>query len=155
MFSTTLREAAGWRGAIGMVGVIVTGAVIAQTGIGRTILESAGIAAEPSGYTSLSFLRPPSLPDSLSPKRQNVDLSFIITNHADSSHNYQWSLRLSEQGSSRELASGQLSLAPAQMKTVNESDAIGCTTGRVKLTVALAHPAESIDVWAVCRTQKS
>lgn len=145
----------GWRGATGIAGIIVTGAVIGQTGIGHAILQRAGLAAEPAGYTSLSFLHPLSLPESLSSKRENVNLSFTIANHTASSNNYQWSLRIRERGSSRELASGQMSLAPAQMKIITESVAIGCTAGQAKITVAVAHPAQSIDVWAACGTHKS
>ena len=121
-----------------MVGVIAAAALIGQTGIGHTLMGKAGLAAEPTGYTSLSFADPLSLPKSLDAKPQDVDLAFVISNYANSNQYYEWSVRLRETGSSQELASGKLSLAPAQTKTVDKSVLVRCSARQMNITVALA-----------------
>jgi hypothetical protein len=155
LLSTLLRKGAGWRGAISLISVVVAAAAIGQTSTGQEILQRAGLSAASSGYTSLSFLHPLSLPQSLTRKRQEVQVSFVIGDHDSASQSYQWSLHLLQQGSAREAGSGQIKLNPEQTETIDKSVSISCGEGRVQIVVELAHPAESIDAWAVCNTREN
>jgi hypothetical protein len=154
LFLTTLHASAGrWRGALGIIGIVIIAAMIGQTSIGHTMLQRVGLSAESTGYTSLSFLRPLSLPQSLTARQQEINVSFVINNHANTRQDYQWSLRLLQQGSSRKIDDGQIKLAPERLGIINRSIPISCAAGRVQIVVGLGRPAESIDAWATCGTR--
>jgi hypothetical protein len=144
----------GWRRLVTLVAVLIT-AGIAQTSLGRALARQAGLLQEPAGYTSLSFLRPQSLPDQLTSRRASIDVSFVIHNAAATANYYQWSVFLTQTGHTRRVSSSSLRVGPGHEATINRSVSVDCARGQLHIVVKLAHPAESIDAWALCSSHRS
>jgi hypothetical protein len=139
-----------WRGVVALVGVVVLAAVLAQTREGHAVLQRAGLYEQPTSYTSLAFEHPQSLPDQLTSKRANVDVSFVIRNATGARHGYRWSVLLVQGQRSRRVFSGTVGVAPGREATVIRTAAVFCTRGQVRIVVTLALPAEAIDAWLAC-----
>jgi hypothetical protein len=144
---------AGWPGVIALVAVVAVIAGIGQTRVGHVMLRKAGLFEEPTGYTSLAFARPQSLPKPLASKHANVRISFIIRNSGGTPRDYRWSVVLVHGEHTRRVDGGTY-IAPGGAATITRSAEISCTRGRVRIVVSLARPAESIDAWTACQSAR-
>ena len=141
-----------WRGLIILIGGVVVLAGVLQTSAGHAMLRAAGLSQEPTGYTSLSFLHPQSLPEQLTPAQGTTVTSFAIHNATSVTHGYHWSVSLVYRGRTHRVHAGSVHLAPGRRAEFTQSIAITCTRGRVRIVVSLESPAESIDTWLACRS---
>lgn len=128
---------------------------IGQASIGHTMLEKAGLFERPTNYTSLAFADPQALPEQLTQKQSNIDISFTISNVGEPYHGYQWSMHLVQAGHPRRVATGAAKVMPGKGVTITKSAKISCTHGEVQVTVSLTRPAETISAWMACPTQKA
>lgn len=140
------------RGLIALIGGVVVLAGIFQTNSGHVILHTAGVYQEPSGYTSLSFLKPQSLPEKLQSKRTNIAASFVIRNATNSARDYTWSISLIRLGRTVRVYTGTASLTPGSKAQITRSVAIKCSSGQIRMVASLEHPAESISALMACRS---
>jgi hypothetical protein len=131
-----------------MAGVLAI-AGLAQTGAGQAALRSLGLLKSPS-YTALSFREPQSLPSHLSARRSDVPVSFSIGNVSDSERAYHWSIGLSSDVPSQQVADGNVRVTAGSTVGVSRTVMAKCTGKRLHLVVRLADPAESIGFWAAC-----
>jgi hypothetical protein len=137
-----------------LIGGIAVLASIFQTGVGHAVLRTAGLS-QPTGYTSLSFQHPQSLPEQLKSERANVGTSFAIHNVTNTTRDYLWSVFLARSGRTRRVHTGSVRLASGHQAEITRSIAITCTRGLVRIVVSLKSPAESIDTWLACRPRES
>lgn len=135
-----------------LIGGVVVLAGVLQTSAGHAMLRAAGLSREPTGYTSLSFLHPQSLPEQLTPAQGTTVTSFAIHNATSVTHGYHWSVSLVYRGRTHRVHAGSVHLAPGRRAEFTQSIAITCTRGRVRIVVSLESPAESIDTWLACRS---
>jgi hypothetical protein len=142
-------------GAMALVAVAILGAGIGQTSLGHTILRKAGIAGEPTNYTSLAFAHPQALRTQLGSRPANVDVSFAVQNTGDAPRDYQWSVSLVQGRYTRDVAAGSVRIASGHGATITRSAKSSCTQGKVRIVVSLAKPAESIDAWIACSPPRS
>ena len=147
---TTLEEVAGIDDLIG--GVVVLAGVLQQAP--RRHAARRRTIPERTGYTSLSFLHPQSLPEQITPAQGTIVTSFAIHNATSLTHGYHWSVYLVYRGRTHRVHAGERNpftgaRAEAQF---TQSIAITCTRGRVRIVVSLESPAESIDTWLACRS---
>jgi hypothetical protein len=140
------------RGLIALIGGIVVLASIFQTDVGHAILRAAGLSQGASGYTSLSFLNPQSLPGQLRSKRSKIAASFVIQNATNARRDYTWSISLIRQAQADRVYTGSVSLTPGRKAEITRYVTIQCTRGRIRMVVSLEHPAESISALMTCRS---
>jgi CelD/BcsL family acetyltransferase involved in cellulose biosynthesis len=140
-----------WRGLIILIGGVVVLAGVLQTSVGHRMLRAAGLSQEQTGYTSLSFLHPQSLPEQITPAQRSTVTSFAIHNATGVARGYHWSVSLVYRGRTHRVHAGSVHLAPGRRAEITRSIAISCTRGRVRIVVSLESPAESIDTWMACR----
>lgn len=134
-----------------MIAVIVLAFGLAQTNPGHAILRKTGLFEEPASYTSLAFLHPQHLPpEQLKSKQVTVGVSFVIHNTGGVGHDYQWSVSLIQGERIRRAVAGSIRIAPGRGITITRAVRISCVSGKVKIVVNLARPAEFIDAWATC-----
>lgn len=148
------RKAKHW-GVMALVAVFVLAAVMAQTSLGRSILLKTGLFEQPAKYTSLYFKNPRSVPDQLSKKQHNVDVSFVIHNASGTPQDYQWSVLLLVQGQRTDhVAAGNVHIGSRNGATVTQFASIPCARGQargpVRIIISLARPAEFIDAVTAC-----
>jgi hypothetical protein len=148
-FITSLRSVR-WRGSIILVAGLIALTSVFQTRAGQAVLRTAGLSREATGYTSLSFLHPQSLPEQLTPGQANVATAFTIHNVTSAVHDYRWSVSLVYSGQTRRVHAGSVRLAPGRRAEITRSIAITCTQGLARIIVSLESPAESIDSWMAC-----
>lgn len=127
-------------------------AIIFQTNAGQAILRTVGLSQESPGYTSLSFLKPQSLPEQLPSKGAKVGASFVIQNATNTTNDYTWSISLIRQSRTDRVYTGSVSLAPGRKAGITRSVTIKCTRGQIRMVVGLEHPAESISALMACRS---
>ena len=135
---------------IALIGGVVVFAGIFQTSAGYAILRMAGLSQQPTGSTSLSFVKPRSLPELLQSKHAKVTAPFVIENATNTAHNYTWSIFLIRQGQTERMYTGNVSLTPGGKVEIARSVTIECTRGEIRIVVSLAHPAESISALMAC-----
>lgn len=135
---------------IALIGGVVVFAIIFQTNVGHAILRTAGVSQEPPGYTSLSFLKPQSLPEKLQAKDARVGASFVVQNATNTARDYTWSIFLIRHGQTDRAGTGSVSVAPGSKAEITRSVTINCTPGQIRMVVSLEHPAESISALMVC-----
>ena len=150
-----LRRAPQWWGVAALVAVIAAVAGMGQTRDGHSILQKAGLFAEPTSYTSLAFQQPQALPEQLPHKRANVDVSFVIHNAGNAPRGYQWSVRLVQGGHTHLVGSGGVRVGSGRAAAITRLTEISCTRGMVRIVVNLARPAEFIDAWTACWSPRS
>ena len=138
-----------------LLGAIILTAGIGQTTLGHTILRKAGITGGPTGYTSLAFSHPQSLPEQMGSKSANVEVSFVIQNTGDALRDYQWSVGLAQGQRRHDVATGNVRIAAGQEATITRSAKSSCTRGQIRVVVSLAEPAESIGAWIACSRSSS
>ena len=138
--------------AVAIVALLTLALSSAQTAAGRSVLQAVGLYRGPSAYTSLAFSDPQSLPASLSATRTKLAISFVISNVSTTPHRYQWSvfLNLNQRGHASRLAAGGTQVPADGRAAVSRRVTVSCPSGRARLVVKLADPAESIDFWAAC-----
>ena len=125
---------------------------ILQTNVGHAILRTTGLSEEQSGYTSLSFLKPQSLPEQLRLERQKIDASFVIQNATSTTRDYTWSIFLIRQRHTDRVYSGSVSLTPGRKAEITRSVTVKCMPGTIRMVVSLERPAESISALMACRS---
>lgn len=125
---------------------------IFQTNVGHAILRTAGLSQGSSGYTSLSFLEPKSLPEQLKLKHSTVDASFVILNATNTKRDYSWSIFLVRQGHADHVYTGNVRLASGGKAEISRSVTIKCTGGQIRMVVSLEQPAESINALMACHS---
>jgi hypothetical protein len=143
-----------WWGLAGLIAAAVTAAGVAQTSGGHSALAKAGLFAEPASYTALSFAAPRSLPEQLSSPHTDLGVSFVIRNSSGASRSYGWSITVERDGRSRRVAAGDARVRAGSAATVARRVATSCMRGRLRVTVNLSSPAESIDYWTACAPGK-
>ncbi|TYB60598.1 hypothetical protein FXF51_30740 [Nonomuraea sp. PA05] len=132
-----------------LLGAVVVAALGLQSEQGRRLLLSAGLAGAPAGYTELAFADPQDLPDRLPATSYLVPPSFTIRNVTGREHEYGWSVRLTESGNTRTVASGRVRLADGQPVTITPPTKALCEPGPIRLGVLL-EGGESIAFRASC-----
>jgi hypothetical protein len=142
-------------GVTALVAAIILAAGIVQTNLGHTILRKAGVTGGPTGYTSLAFSHPQSLPKQLRPKPANVEVSFVIQNTGDAPRDYQWSVSLAQGQRRHDVGTGRVRIAAGHGATITRSAKSSCTQGQIRIVVSLAEPAESIGAWIACSRSSS
>jgi hypothetical protein len=152
--SARSHRAPRWQGAVALAAGLMLFAGIGQASIGHTILEKTGLLERPTSYTSLAFAHPQTLPERLTSKQRNVDISFIIYNVGEPDHGYQWSMQLLQTGRTRRVLTGGANVAPGNGVTISKSVKISCTQGKAEIIVSLAQPTESIYAWIACPAPK-
>jgi hypothetical protein len=125
---------------------------IGQTSTGHALLEKAGLLQKRTGYTSLAFLDPTSLPKHLKSKQVTVEVAFVIHNTGAISDIYEWSMSLVQKQSTRRVAAGNVRVTSGHAATISRHVRIACSRGQVRIVVSLASPAEDIHAWATCKT---
>ena len=140
------------RGLIALVGGVVVLVGIFQTNVGHAILRMAGLSQGSSGYTSLSFLKPQSLPGQLQSERSKVVTSYVIHNATNTKRDYTWAIVLIRQAQADRMYTGSVSLAPGRKAEITRNVTIQCTRGQIRMVVSLEHPAESISALMACRS---
>ena len=153
-FSWSLRAAKRWGLVILIAGAAVLVSVF-QTGAGHALLRETGLAQGATGYTSLSFLRPQSLPGKLGSRHARVGAPFVIHNGTSATRDYHWSVFLLRHGRSRRVHTGTVRLPAGRATVIGQSLRIACTRDRVRIVVSLQRPAESIDAWLTCGSRGS
>jgi hypothetical protein len=136
--------------AVAIVAVLLFALSLAQTAAGRSVLRAAGLYRGSSAYTSLAFSNPQSLPPRLSTTHTKLAVSFVIGNVSTTPHRYQWSVFLNHGGHASRLAAGGTQVPSGGSATVSRRVTVSCSSGRARVVVKLADPAESIDFWAAC-----
>jgi hypothetical protein len=135
---------------LGLVGVVLAGAILSQTSAGQALMRGMGLAGAPAGYAELSFARPQSLPAKLPGRHATLRVPFQIRNTAQSQRTYQWSVDVVRDGTARRAAAGHVQIRRGGTASVTPAVTLTCSGGRVQIAVGLASPHESIDFWANC-----
>lgn len=134
--------------------ILIAGAAVLisvfQTGAGHALLRETGLAQGSAGYTSLSFLRPQSLPGKLGPGHTKVGAPFVIHNGTSTTRDYRWSVFLLRDGRNHRVRAGTVRLPAGRAAVISQSLRIACTRDRVRIMVSLQRPVESIHAWLTC-----
>lgn len=138
-----------WYSAVILVAVLSASAAVAQTSVGSSLLQVAGLFQSSASYTSLAFADPQKLPEQLTSPRATIPVSFVIKNASDTSRTYGWSVLLTHTGHSKRL-SGYTSIGAGKESTVRRVLRFSCVGGRFHVVVKLATPTESIGFWTDC-----
>ena len=153
MSAASPRTARG-RGLAVLILVLLVAAGVCQTSVGEAVLRKVGIIGAPPIYTSLSFVRPHSLPEQLRAKRSNVIISFQIHNAGSERRIYEWRMLLSQGKRARKVDVGTAAVNPQLTAVIDRSVEVTCTKQRVQVVVQLMRPTESIDAWATCSARR-
>ena len=140
----------GWWRWIGLIAVLAVASGLIQTGAGHSLLQRAGLVAEPVDYTALSFANPAALPTQLPSAHATVPTAFMIHNVSGAQRTYRWFIDVTRNDHSQRIGTGTLDLPAESQQVIKENLALSCPSGRLKVTISLASPAESIDYWASC-----
>ena len=140
----------GWWRWIGLIAVLAVASGLIQTGAGHSLLQRAGLVAEPVDYTALSFDNPAALPTQLPSAHATVPTAFMIHNVSGAQRTYRWFIDVTRNDRSQRIGTGTLDLPAESQQVIRENLALSCPSGRLKVTISLASPAESIDYWASC-----
>jgi hypothetical protein len=138
----------GW-GVVALLALLVCVGV-AQTSVGHTLLQHAGLFEVQPPLTELAFSDPQALPSKLTSEHPSINVSFRIQNVSLSPRTYQWSIVLVRSGRSYLAASDAQSVPPNGDATVNKTVVTTCAGGRLQVRAQLAAPAEAIDFWVAC-----
>ena len=134
-----------------LAGIVVVVGIL-QTNVGHGLLRKAGILQGTTGYTSLSFLNPQSLPEQLQSQRANIKESFVIQNSTSAARDYKWLISLTQNGHTSLVSSGSVSLEPSQKIQVNRPVSINCSRGQARIIINLADSSESISSLMACHS---
>jgi hypothetical protein len=133
-----------------LVILVLLCAGVAQTGPGHSVLAGLGVTATPPSYTELSFTNAGSLQESVGAVEAPITVSFSIHNVSGSAKSYQWSAVALNNGANEGSLSGNATVASQGRTSFIENIQATCPSGRDQVTVRLASPAESINVWVTC-----
>ncbi len=140
----------GWLRWITVIAVFAAASGLALTGDGYSLLQKAGLVARPVSYTALSFENPEALPTQLPSAHTTVKTAFMIHNVSGAPRTYHWFVDITRNDRSMRIRTGTLKLLAESQRVISEILALSCPSGRLKVTISLANPAESIDYWANC-----
>jgi hypothetical protein len=124
--------------------------LLAQTGPGHSLMRAAGLTTPAQAYTALSFTDPGGLIANLPSGHIAVTAPFTIANNSATTSTYRWSLLLVRGGATLRTTTGQTTVAPGGSAQVSPEAQALCPSGRLKVVVRLAEPAQAIDFWADC-----
>lgn len=140
--------AKGWR-AVALVVVVAFAVEVAQTSLGHSLLQEAGLVKTPN-YTALSFAAPQQLPTQLPARNSSVSVSFVIRNATASPHAYNWQIQLVRGKSSTSVARAQTRVPAGASSIVANTIRTSCVGGKIDFVIKLAVPEESINFWSAC-----
>lgn len=135
---------------VGLAGVVLAVAILAQTGAGQALMRDVGLAKTPAAYTQLSFARPQSLPGTVPASGTTLRVPFEIRNTSAAQRTYQWSVTVRRGQRTDQLTSGGTRVPAGAAVTVTPSVTVACVSGRIRVDVGLVSPRESIDFYATC-----
>lgn len=126
---------------------------LAQTSASQQVTRAVGLFAASEPYTELYFTDPTAVAadtEGAASQVRRTTASFTILNHGHAGTRYAWAISVgatvAEQGSAQ--------LLPGQHASVGRTVTTGCLASskprRVRITVALARPAQSIGYWFSC-----
>lgn len=150
--STTARphHTPRWHGGLVLVAGIVLIIGIGQTSFGHPVLQKIGLYKQPTGFTSLAFANPQSLPERLKTKQAELGISFVISNRENTTRDYQWTLSSVQAGHTQHIADGAISIKSGRSTIITRPAKISCAQRQVKIVVSMESPAEHIDALTAC-----
>jgi len=140
----------GWWRWVALVAVLAVTLGVVQTGAGHSLLQKAGLIAASVDYTALSFDDPQALPTQLPSAHTTVPTAFMIHNVSGAERTYHWFIDVTHNNRSKRIRTGTLDLPAESQQVIRENLALTCPSGRLKVTISLASPAESIAYWVNC-----
>jgi hypothetical protein len=153
--STAPHNVVRWRGVVILIAVFIVAAAIGQATVGRAALRKVGLVKVPTGFTSLAFRSPQSLPVQLSSAQKALAVSFVIRNAGSAARDYRWSVHLAQGAHTRRVDGGEVRVRPGREAPISRLAKFPCVHGpRIRIIVNLAHPNEAIGAWVVCRSSK-
>jgi hypothetical protein len=129
--------------------VLIVLALAAQTAAGKSLLRHAGLIGGRESYTALAFDNPRNLPADLRGNPQ-LRVGFTLRNVEGGPRTYRWTIVSQTKRGSRKRASGSVSAADGELAHAGARIRIPCSGDRVRVSVRLAEPAESIGFWTHC-----
>ena len=158
---------------------IVTAAIVAlalaltgfaQSAPGRQVGRDLGLFAPSEPYTELYFSDPGAVASATQPVpgriRRRASVAFVIHDAGHRALTYRWSVHVASRVGGATLRSGMTRLRAGQATTIHRHVRTGCapavghapavgsrrrrSPGRVRITVTLSHPRESIGYWVRC-----
>ena len=146
-------------------------AAFAQSAPGRHVTRDLGLFAPSEPYTELYFSDPGAVASATQTApgrvRRRESVAFVIHNAGHRALTYRWRVHVASglggatlHGGSTRLRAGRATTIHRQVKTgcapaADRSSAVGSrrrrSPGRVRITVTLSHPRESIGYWVQCR----
>jgi hypothetical protein len=133
--------------ALGALVLVLALISLAQTGPGRSTLESLGLRSSGSHFTELAFSDPTQLRNAIPRGRSKVPVDFAITNHEGSDRSYLWTLGVP---GTKEGESGRVVVKSGERKIVFGRLPVRCDAKRLRIVATLQHPTRSIDYTAAC-----
>lgn len=140
----------GRHGWLVLVAGIVLTVGIGQTSFGHSMLQKVGLYKQPTGFTSLAFVNPQSLPERLKTNRTVIEISFVVSNRENTTKDYHWALSWVQAGHTQRIADGVISIKSGRSTIITHPAKIFCTQRQVKIIVSLEIPAEHIDALTAC-----
>ena len=139
-----------WRIPAGLTVGIGVALALAQTGAGQSVMRETGLDRPAASYTALSFTDPMALPTHLPIGHFSTDVSFTLGNASQTTNHYQWTIRFMDDKRVTSIATGQATVQGGG--TINETKTVAglCHSGKLKIVVSLAAPAEAINYTASC-----
>jgi len=126
---------------------------LAQTSAGQQVTRAVGLFATSEPYTELYFSDPSAVAadtEGAAGQVRRTTVTFTILNHGHVNTRYAWSISVGATAA----ATGSAQLFPGQHAYVGRTVTTGCLASskprRVRITVALARPAQSIGYWFSC-----
>lgn len=155
LLTTQRRAATGRRAwlAPAVLALAVLGLGLAQTGPGRSVLETLNLIKPREPFTELYFTQPRALAavtQGVTPGRV-AHVSFVINNSEGHSLTYSWTIA----AGARTRAIGTVTLRSGASADITRTLYRVCpralSTRPVDIRVTLSHPAQSISFWEACR----
>ncbi len=140
--------------ALGAVALLMLiGLGLAQTGVGKAVLRSAGIATPSAPYTELAFVNPAD-PGTAMPGG-DVRVDFWIHNAEGAAHTYRWTAATNPPGRAPStVTTGVLGLANGASATVATLVPVACASSRSRISVSLGEARQTIGFWESCPVTK-
>src|SRR5690349_724265 len=93
---------------VALATLLLVATLIAQSRIGHTLLQVAGLTETPRSYTALSFTNPQALPTSVPSGRFVLLIPFSVYNASEAAQTYRWSILLGTAKGTRSIATGHI-----------------------------------------------
>lgn len=139
---------------VACLGLALALAGLAQSSAGQQVTHQLGLFAPSEPYTELYFTDPRSVAadtEGYATDGRRTTVSFAIRNDRHVGTQYGWAISVGATVTAR----GSAQLLPKQHAVVARPVLTGCLASsrprRVRITVALTRPAQSIGYWFTCR----